>query len=141
MATAKKPAPRCARCKGNLTKARVSKRKRTCYRCEVKAKRESAERAREARYAKMYGLRPGEYRLIYDAQGGRCAICPRAIGRTKRLAVDHDHKTGLVRGLLCSVCNRHLGHIRDDVETAQRIVQYLLDPPAQRVRQGMGKRD
>lgn len=127
----------CLRCKGTLTKARVSKRKRTCYRCEVEARREGAERAREARYLRTYGLLPGEYQRIYELQGGRCAICPRSKGLRKRLAVDHDHATGLIRGLLCTVCNRFLGHIRDDPAAGVAITEYLRNPPAQRVRRGM----
>jgi hypothetical protein len=79
---------------------------------------------------KVYGLKPGQYKLLYDFQGGFCAICVRANGATRKLSVDHDHKTGLVRGLLCRPCNDLLGHIRDNVATAHRIVRYLESPPA-----------
>jgi hypothetical protein len=82
---------------------------------------------------KTYGLQPGQYAEILEAQGGRCYICQRATGKTRRLAVDHDHKTGFVRGLLCKPCNRMLGHLRDDITLAQRIASYLSAPPAQRL--------
>lgn len=102
-----------------------------CHTHGVQAKRLSKAGAHERRVQKVYGLKPGEYGAIYLGQGQVCAICRRATGATRKLSVDHDHKTGLVRGLLCSTCNKLLGHIRDDLETARRVVAYLLAPPAQ----------
>lgn len=86
--------------------------------------------AHERRVQKVYGLAPGEYGRIYLSQGKVCAICQRATGATRKLSVDHDHRTGLVRGLLCRPCNDLLGHLRDSQETAARIVHYLRQPPA-----------
>ncbi len=86
--------------------------------------------ARERRVQKVYGLKPGEYGRLYLHQGGTCAICTRATGATRALSVDHDHKTGLTRGLLCRPCNDLLGHLRDDPEAARRIANYLTMPPA-----------
>lgn len=94
-------------------------------------KKLSKSGAHERRVQKVYGFKPGQYGQIYLAQGGKCAICQRADGSTRRLSVDHDHKTGLVRGLLCRPCNDILGHLRDDAEAARRIVHYLIRPPAQ----------
>jgi hypothetical protein len=78
----------------------------------------------------VYGLEPGQYQQIWYAQNGVCAVCRRATGRTRRLSVDHDHKTGLVRGLLCRPCNDVLGHLRDDLEAVARLRLYLVAPPA-----------
>ena len=89
--------------------------------------------AHERRVRTEYGLKPGEYGKLYLAQGGTCAICQRATGATRRLSVDHDHKTGLVRALVCRPCNDLLGHLRDDVEAARRLVAYLIEPPAKRL--------
>ncbi len=86
--------------------------------------------ARALRLEKTYGLREGQYEELYAAQGGVCAICERATGKTKKLAVDHDHKTGYVRGLLCGPCNKILGHLRDDPLLAANILEYLEEPPA-----------
>lgn len=89
-------------------------------------------RAHETRVGKVYGLAPGEYAALLATQGGKCAICGRASGKTRRLAVDHDHETGEVRGLLCKPCNRTvLGHGGDVLRKA---VAYLNDPPARRMR-------
>jgi hypothetical protein len=55
------------------------------------------------------------YDRILAAQDGGCAICG-ALPAVRDLAVDHDHKTGAVRGLLCMSCNTGLGHFHDDPE-------------------------
>jgi hypothetical protein len=78
----------------------------------------------------VYGLDDGDYSRIYHFQNGRCFLCQRATGAARRLSVDHDHKTGRVRGLLCRPCNDILGHARDDVEFFRRAVSYLQLPPA-----------
>jgi hypothetical protein len=60
-----------------------------------------------------------------DAQKGVCAIClePRPEDRTLR--VDHDHETGVIRGLLCFRCNNALGDFREEYELFQRAADYL----------------
>jgi hypothetical protein len=87
----------------------------------------------EARIIATYGIDGEEYRLIYDYQGGKCAICQRANGKTRRLAIDHSHKTGEVRMLACSVCNSMLGHLRDDPAAFRRAAHVLEHPPARDV--------
>lgn len=99
----------------------------THHRLVVRAR---AERSHDLTVQKTYGLGPGQYRQLLVAQGGKCWICQRANGKTKRLAVDHDHASGKVRGILCGPCNQLLGHVRDDPETLLRAARYLIDPPA-----------
>lgn len=78
-----------------------------------------------------YGITEERYQELFKQQNGRCAIC-RNKPRTQRLAVDHDHKTGEVRGLLCKRCNHDLlGGGHDDFEVLWRALVYLLFPPAQ----------
>jgi hypothetical protein len=92
--------------------------------------------ASEARYGayilKEYKITYSFYLALYQFQGGRCYICRKA-PRSRRLAVDHNHETGEVRGLLCSgqrSCNHDvLGNITS-LDMAKRIVLYLEDPPA-----------
>lgn len=81
---------------------------------------------------KNYGISAAEYDAMYAAQDGRCAICNEEetahVGRgrpTNRLAVDHCHKTGKVRGLLCRSCNTGIGHLGDNVERLFAAVVYL----------------
>ena len=90
----------------------------------------SSAKAHGAMIAKTYGLTPDEYDALLKLQGGKCAIC-RARPVSKRLAVDHDHGDGEVRGLLCSTCNHDvLGGVHDDAAIAWRAYLYLTSPPA-----------
>lgn len=67
---------------------------------------------------------------MLEDQDGHCAICPRT-PKTKRLEVDHDHKSGLVRGLLCWRCNnRLLASAGDDPELLRSAACYLIKPPS-----------
>lgn len=89
----------------------------------------------EAYVQRVYGLGPGDYDRLYESQNGRCAICERSKGITKRLAVDHDHETGLAYGLLCGPCNKDvLGWSRREIGFFERAIQYLLNPPARQLR-------
>jgi len=83
-----------------------------------------------ARIEKTYGLSAADYDALLAGQGGRCAIC-RGAPKSKRLAVDHDHGSGAVRGLLCSRCNHDLlGSAWDSLALAHALVTYLDTPPA-----------
>lgn len=102
-------------------------------RCATHWRAERKRRARAAhgyRLTKTYGITLEEYEEILAYQGGVCEVCRRATGRTRRLSVDHDHKTGRIRGLLCGPCNKMLGHGRDDPWFFHRAAGYLEDPPA-----------
>lgn len=79
---------------------------------------------------KTYGLTAEQYEQLLKRQGGKCAIC-RARPKSKRLAVDHDHKTGEVLGLLCSRCNHDLkGSAWDSLAMATALWHYMNTPPA-----------
>lgn len=79
---------------------------------------------------KAFDIDSAEYARLLELQGGRCAIC-RNRPRAKRLAVDHDHQTGAVRGLLCKRCNHDLlGAAHDDARVLRAAIAYLEAPPA-----------
>lgn len=81
--------------------------------------------ANRAAWVKAYGLAPEDYReLLGD---GRCVICGR---KMKKVNVDHDHKTGLVRGLVCGSCNKRVLTVIFQPIQAFRLLQYLVDNPA-----------
>jgi len=71
------------------------------------------------------------FESLLRAQDGKCAICGVSEGHRSRrgtvcrLAVDHDHQTGKVRGLLCNNCNRGLGRFKDSVENLEAALRYL----------------
>ena len=71
-----------------------------------------------------YGVTVEEYNLMLGHQGGVCALCGRPPGK-KPLAVDHDHETGKVRGLLCQNCNVGLGCFGDSVPILEGAIKYL----------------
>jgi hypothetical protein len=80
---------------------------------------------------KRFGINLEQYNQLLEAQNGVCAICEQEETRTQRngnisaLAVDHDHKTGKVRGLLCSGCNVSLGRFKDNQTLLQNALNYL----------------
>lgn len=78
------------------------------------------------RLARHYGLTSIQYDAMLTAQQGACAICLQPERGTRRLAVDHDHATGAVRGLLCASCNTAIGHMRDDPQRLRNAANYLL---------------
>lgn len=73
----------------------------------------------------MYGLRRGEFASLLEEQGGLCKICFRVDPAGRNLAVDHDHATNKVRGLLCSSCNIGLGNFRDNPSLLRAAALYL----------------
>lgn len=104
----------------------------------------ASEASHGQRVEREYGISSLEYDNLFRLQGGRCAICGRR-PRTKRLAVDHDHATGQVRGLLCANnengCNRGVvanleAAVDSGLDAARRVVAYLEDPPYRRLFEG-----
>ncbi len=78
---------------------------------------------------KLYGLTRKEWLDLFNAQGGKCASCFNEIdmygNASQAPAVDHDHKTGKVRGILCQGCNIALGASREDPKVLIGLVRYL----------------
>jgi hypothetical protein len=139
---------KCTRC--GITKPRTEfykasgKRegqvKPRCKACDSELARkwfaDNKERARENKHRwtleNTYGITSEEYQRLLAEQRGVCAIChqdePNEHGRTGtkfRLAVDHCHDTGRVRGLLCQKCNRAIGLLNDDADLLRKAIGYL----------------
>ena len=79
---------------------------------------------RDHHYRQKYGISLEEYNAILLRQNGVCAIC-QTLKKGRRLAVDHCHTTGRVRGLICARCNYGLGVFHDDPAYLQRAIVYL----------------
>lgn len=78
---------------------------------------------RKWRLRTKYGLSEDGLDRMVSEQDGKCAICHAPFG--PKVCVDHDHKTGIVRGLLCSPCNIGLGLFKDDPERLREAARYL----------------
>lgn len=73
-----------------------------------------------------YGITVEEYNDMFTSQGGVCKICRKHVSTLGRgLNVDHCHRTGRIRGLLCGQCNRGLGFFYDNVEYLESSIKYL----------------
>lgn len=93
------------------------------------ANRRTRKTLRAGRLRWKYGLSIAEWDALYWAQDGGCAGCGRAReANGHRLAVDHDHKTGRIRGLLCKRCNQLLGKVEDNSTLLRRLANYLETP-------------
>lgn len=83
-----------------------------------------ANRERKKLLKKRYNITPEEYDALFEEQNGKCLICGE-YDTKRKLNVDHSHKTGVIRGLLCTTCNRGIGFFKDDVEKMSKAILYL----------------
>ncbi len=93
---------------------------------------ENKERLKDLRLQKEFGISLEQYNKILLDQNNVCAICgnpetkrDKKYNTLKSLAVDHNHSSGIVRGLLCSGCNLAIGSIKENIESAKNLVVYL----------------
>jgi hypothetical protein len=77
------------------------------------------------KHLKQYGLNKEQWLEMVRVQESSCAICGTYIEMASKLAVDHCHKTGTVRGLLCRSCNFGLGFFKDDIGLMAKAIHYL----------------
>lgn len=76
---------------------------------------------------RLYGMTQSDYNQLFAEQLGCCAICGKHQNEFNRgLHIDHDHRTGKVRGLLCHRCNPGIGYLQEDVEILEKAIKYLL---------------
>ncbi len=131
----------CSECKSsqaaiyyadNLDKVREQKRNykrkrkneiNAAWRERVKNDPSFRAQLREGVLKCRYGITIQDYDTMLENQGGKCAICRRERLGKRKLCVDHDHATGKVRGLLCTVCNSALGFIESP--RYERALEYL----------------
>lgn len=118
------PVKACTKCGETKSKSDFHKesrirdgRKSHCKACEAAA-------GRNARFKRKYGITADDYDQMMADQGGNCWICKGPPG-PRGLVMDHCHKGGHVRGLLCNNCNALLGMANDDVERLRTAIRYL----------------
>lgn len=84
------------------------------------------EKTRNYQYKRFYGISLNDYNRMFDLQEGKCLCCgTHQSVIPRRLRVDHNHKTGRVRGLLCDSCNVSLGLIKENIGTLESMILYL----------------
>jgi hypothetical protein len=117
----------CKGCRSAYTKAYIQK---TGYKCKTRSRhvrKRPSEGYRAEKLKQKYGITVQQFDDMLAAQGG-CAVClsptPRG-GRHNRFVVDHCHKTGRVRGVLCHPCNIALGVLGDTPESIFRALAYV----------------
>lgn len=134
----------CTKCKEYLTEDKFIKRglslKSHCRRCINKdnlnryhGKDKSIVRKTSYRYNLKinYDLSEEEYNKLFEEQGGNCPICKEKLSNRflniqgKLSSIDHDHKTGVVRKILCMNCNSGLGCFNDNVDNLTNAIEYL----------------
>lgn len=102
---------------------------RVCMDCCATSQREytarNAEKIRLKVTLRTWGLTEEQYVALFEAQGHKCAICGAERRELRNLAIDHCHKTGLIRGLLCPDCNMGMGQFGDDPALLESAATYL----------------
>jgi hypothetical protein len=142
----------CSKCKqekpetdfspNNFVKRGYSYKCKECcklYARELRTEGRVQEGERRWQLRTRYGITLEEWEKMYDEQLGRCAICLIPLAECKIIATDHDHATGVVRGLLCNPCNLALGSLKDDPEIIRRMLHYVeqvRDPKSLTVESG-----
>jgi len=129
----------CTRCgetkpASNFGKRKLKTRwvlKSSCNKCQVEISSEWAAKNKHkitaARLARTYNLSYDDYKKMVTEQDNCCAICGAKANESVRgeLHVDHCHSTGIVRGLLCVLCNTVLGKVNDDPRILEKMIDYL----------------
>lgn len=82
---------------------------------------------KRANRASIYGLTPEQYLDLYNSQNGKCAICKKEPETKRGLAIDHNHETGKVRGLLCHHCNIGIGNFMENIDLMNDAIIYLKE--------------
>lgn len=77
---------------------------------------------------RTFGLNDAQYKILIKYQSGLCKICDKHQSKCgpKGLVVDHDHKNGQIRGLLCVNCNTAIGLLKEDIRILKRAIEYIL---------------
>lgn len=127
--------PACTKC--GVLRTNVDFRGALCVPCDRQRRKEYreanpekvrqiAKRSHARRYIeRVYDISPAEFEALRCSQNNACAICCEPFSESVRLNVDHCHKTGQVRGLLCWPCNTGIGKLKDSAELLARAAAYL----------------
>jgi hypothetical protein len=98
--------------------------------CQAEYREKNRDVLRDKERERRFGITRQDYAEMFHAQNGVCAICSQPEtatrnGRVKALAVDHNHSTGKIRGLLCSDCNTGIGKLKENRNIFLSAIKYL----------------
>lgn len=82
---------------------------------------------RKYKLMKDWGLTLSEWRELFKSQDCKCAICGSTNHKGSNWHIDHNHETGMFRGILCHHCNRGMGYLQDSVDILQNAIAYLKE--------------
>jgi len=104
-----------------------AKEKRLSYHRQYMKTHYNKDKQKDKNLRSNHGITLDEYNAMIDKQGGACAICKEKFHDRHGMGVhvDHDHKTGKVRGILCRKCNLLLGQASDNVIVLMSAIEYL----------------
>lgn len=134
VAGGKRPRPECKSCTNsyhkkyrNTESGKTATRKaRDVYHASPDNRLTNKQNKQQWARFKKYNITKVDFDIMLTAQRGKCKICPKLHKEVRNgLVVDHDHKTGKVRGLLCDSCNRGLGFFFDSEESLNNAANYL----------------
>lgn len=97
-----------------------------CHRLRTRLKgRENIRKIVEKNRIKTYGINDIEFKSMLKSQNYKCALCDKLFDVERNIHLDHNHKTGKVRAILCHHCNTGLGLFKDSIELLQKAISYL----------------
>lgn len=102
-------------------RAKAAARQRNLY----KNSPEQRDYQKSLKLKKAYGITLEQYNEFSDFCSNVCGICDKPCPSGRKLAVDHEHSTGIIRGLLCINCNKGIGNFKDSVELMEAAIHYL----------------
>lgn len=112
--------PQCKQCRNNYNNSR--------YWGSEAVRKSAIKQSTISNRKRKYGVSAERYNQIFESQNGECAICEDRLDDSSfslRGQLDHDHKTGLIRGILCGKCNTALGLLKEDLEIFYKAISYL----------------
>lgn len=118
-------ARRCKQCHCKVTNVYRQKNPELYRKASLKHWHNLDDKKKHSNWIRRYGITADEYTNMFESQNGKCKICSQECPTGRVLAVDHCHKTGKVRGLLCTKCNTALGMLNDNIKYFEIAIEYL----------------
>lgn len=114
-------------------KEKLRKQTKEWYEGNKIQKNKSGNRVKKFRY-ETYGTTEEEINKLKEVQEYKCGICKQDLDKlSQKYHIDHDHRTGKIRGLLCFKCNIALGHFNDSLDLLYLAVEYMENPPINKI--------